>query len=238
MSGERIIPLEDVRKALAALKSPPTGGNDGGMPPDITERVVRLETGLDALKATVDKQNDKIDKLDGKIVELIDVVKKGQASFDTKFAELAGSVNTRIATLESSLGQRIAAIEGQLKQIPTFWPMIIGQAATSLIMGLTIAAGIYAAVNFGIGLPKAPPTPPPASGQPPSGVKPTIGPDFKGILKRDWDKLKDSDLWAIEQNPDLLPAAVEIRYGLSREEAERRVKEWKGKYPLEWPTPR
>jgi uncharacterized protein YjbJ (UPF0337 family) len=49
---------------------------------------------------------------------------------------------------------------------------------------------------------------------------------FKGKVKQQWGKLTDDDLDVIEGNQDLLLGKLQERYGWSKEEAERRFKEF------------
>jgi uncharacterized protein YjbJ (UPF0337 family) len=52
----------------------------------------------------------------------------------------------------------------------------------------------------------------------------------KGAVKEQWGKLTDDDLTAIEGRRDQLVGKIQIRYGVSREEAERQVAGWETKY--------
>lgn len=49
----------------------------------------------------------------------------------------------------------------------------------------------------------------------------------KGAVKEKWAKLTDDDLLAIEGNQDQLIGKIQERYGITREVAEKQVKEWK-----------
>jgi hypothetical protein len=140
----RVVHLVDHMRQRGALEGGGGGGHSGGVPPDLTERVVRLEAGLEALKATVDTQNAKIDKIGEGIEALTAAVKANQAVFEVKFAELTGNVNTRIANLESTLGQRISAVEGQLKHIPTIWTMLLGQLGACIV----VAGLVFTIIKF------------------------------------------------------------------------------------------
>ncbi len=49
----------------------------------------------------------------------------------------------------------------------------------------------------------------------------------KGAVKAKWAKLTDDDLLAIEGNQDRLVGRIQELYGITREAAEKQVKEWK-----------
>lgn len=51
----------------------------------------------------------------------------------------------------------------------------------------------------------------------------------KGAVKEKWGKLTDDDLLTIEGNQDRLIGRIQELYGITREAAEKQVKEWK--YP-------
>jgi uncharacterized protein YjbJ (UPF0337 family) len=50
---------------------------------------------------------------------------------------------------------------------------------------------------------------------------------MKGEVKRQWGKLTDDDIDQIDGNNEKLLGIVQERYGKSRDEAERDVKEWR-----------
>ena len=49
---------------------------------------------------------------------------------------------------------------------------------------------------------------------------------FKGEAKRQWGKLTNDDLDVIEGNRDKLVGKIQERYGIAKDEAERRVDRW------------
>ena len=49
---------------------------------------------------------------------------------------------------------------------------------------------------------------------------------LKGKVKEQWGDLTDDDLTVIEGKRDVLAGRVQERYGYTREEAEKRVKDW------------
>jgi uncharacterized protein YjbJ (UPF0337 family) len=49
---------------------------------------------------------------------------------------------------------------------------------------------------------------------------------LKGEAKRQWGKLTDDDLDVIEGNRDKLVGKIQERYGVAKDEAERRVDRW------------
>ena len=49
---------------------------------------------------------------------------------------------------------------------------------------------------------------------------------LKGKVKEQWGDLTDDDLTVIEGKREILSGRIQERYGYTREEAERRVKEW------------
>ena len=49
---------------------------------------------------------------------------------------------------------------------------------------------------------------------------------MKGSLKEKWGKLTDDDLSQINGNRDQLVGKLQERYGIAREEAQRRADEW------------
>jgi uncharacterized protein YjbJ (UPF0337 family) len=50
---------------------------------------------------------------------------------------------------------------------------------------------------------------------------------MKGSVKQQWAKLTDDDLSAIDGQRDRLIGKIQERYGIAREEAERRLHQWK-----------
>ena len=49
---------------------------------------------------------------------------------------------------------------------------------------------------------------------------------LKGSVKEQWGKLTDDDLTVIAGNRDKLVGKVQERYGIAKEEAQRRADEW------------
>ena len=49
---------------------------------------------------------------------------------------------------------------------------------------------------------------------------------LKGKLKAQWSDLTDDDIGMIEGRRDVLAGKIQERYGCSRDEAKKRVKEW------------
>lgn len=50
-----------------------------------------------------------------------------------------------------------------------------------------------------------------------------------GKAKQQWGKLTDDDLTEIEGQRELLAGKIQERYGYTRDEAEKYVREWEGK---------
>ena len=50
---------------------------------------------------------------------------------------------------------------------------------------------------------------------------------LKGKVKQEWGKLTDDDLDAIEGNYEILAGRLQEKYGLSRDEADKKIKEFK-----------
>lgn len=48
----------------------------------------------------------------------------------------------------------------------------------------------------------------------------------KGQMKQSWAKLTDDDLTYIEGSRDKMVGKVQERYGIARDEAEKKVSEW------------
>lgn len=51
--------------------------------------------------------------------------------------------------------------------------------------------------------------------------------EMKGKLKQKWGQLTDDELTEIEGNSEILAGKLQVRYGVTREEAERQVKEFR-----------
>lgn len=49
---------------------------------------------------------------------------------------------------------------------------------------------------------------------------------LSGSLKEKWGKLTDDDLAAAEGNSEYLAGKIQERYGIAKDEAEKRVKEY------------
>jgi len=49
---------------------------------------------------------------------------------------------------------------------------------------------------------------------------------FKGSVKQEWGKLTDDDLDIIDGQKDKLVGRLQERYGITREEATRQVRDW------------
>ena len=54
---------------------------------------------------------------------------------------------------------------------------------------------------------------------------------FKGKVKEQWGKLTDDDFDVIAGKRDQLLGRIQERHGISRDEAERQVKEWESRNP-------
>jgi uncharacterized protein YjbJ (UPF0337 family) len=52
----------------------------------------------------------------------------------------------------------------------------------------------------------------------------------KGTVKEQWGKLTDDDLLEIEGRRDRLVGTIQVRYGISKEEAEAQVGAWELKH--------
>ena len=50
---------------------------------------------------------------------------------------------------------------------------------------------------------------------------------FKGGVQKQWGKLTDDDLDVIEGDAKILVGKIQERYGISKEEAEKQVKDYK-----------
>jgi len=51
--------------------------------------------------------------------------------------------------------------------------------------------------------------------------------EMKGKLKQKWGQLTDDELTEIEGNAEILAGKLQVRYGVTREEAERQVNEFR-----------
>jgi uncharacterized protein YjbJ (UPF0337 family) len=49
---------------------------------------------------------------------------------------------------------------------------------------------------------------------------------MKGTVREKWGKLTDDDLDVVAGKQDQLAGKIQERYGITKEEAERQVKEW------------
>ena len=49
---------------------------------------------------------------------------------------------------------------------------------------------------------------------------------FKGKVKEQWGKLTDDDLARMDGNRDQLVGALQEKYGIAKDEAERQIKDW------------
>ena len=49
---------------------------------------------------------------------------------------------------------------------------------------------------------------------------------FQGQVKQQWGKLTDDDVTRVEGHRDKLVGIVQERYGISKEEADREVRDW------------
>ena len=54
---------------------------------------------------------------------------------------------------------------------------------------------------------------------------------FKGKVKEQWGKLTDDDFDVIAGKRDQLLGRIQERHGISRDEAERQVKDWEARNP-------
>lgn len=57
---------------------------------------------------------------------------------------------------------------------------------------------------------------------------------FKGKVKEQWGKLTDDDLDVIAGKRDQLLGRIQERHGLSKEEAEMQVNDWKDRNPTDF----
>ena len=49
---------------------------------------------------------------------------------------------------------------------------------------------------------------------------------LKGKVKQEWGKLTDDDLTVLDGKKDTLVGKIQERYGIEKDEAERRVDDW------------
>ena len=54
--------------------------------------------------------------------------------------------------------------------------------------------------------------------------------EYKGKAKQQWGKLTDDDLDQIEGNREELAGRLQNRYGIAKDEAERQIDEWSGRW--------
>jgi uncharacterized protein YjbJ (UPF0337 family) len=54
---------------------------------------------------------------------------------------------------------------------------------------------------------------------------------FKGKIKEQWGKLTDDDFDVIAGKRDQLLGRIQERHGISRDEAEKQVKDWESRNP-------
>lgn len=51
--------------------------------------------------------------------------------------------------------------------------------------------------------------------------------ELKGKIKQKWGQLTDDELAEIEGNAEILAGKLQVRYGVTRDEAERQVREFR-----------
>lgn len=51
--------------------------------------------------------------------------------------------------------------------------------------------------------------------------------ELKGKLKQKWGQLTDDELEEIEGNAEILAGKLQVRYGVTREEAEKQVRQFR-----------
>ncbi|MBN8772137.1 MAG: CsbD family protein, partial [Thiobacillus sp.] len=56
----------------------------------------------------------------------------------------------------------------------------------------------------------------------------------KGKFKEQWGKLTDDDFDAIEGRREQLTGKIQERYGVTRDDAEKQVKEWQNQAKDDW----
>lgn len=54
--------------------------------------------------------------------------------------------------------------------------------------------------------------------------------EFKGKIKEQWGKLTDDDMDVVEGKRDQLAGRIQQRYGCTREEAEKQVRDFESRY--------
>ena len=52
----------------------------------------------------------------------------------------------------------------------------------------------------------------------------------KGSVKKQWGELTDDEVTAIEGERDKLVGRIQERYGVAKDEAERRVRDWEATF--------
>ena len=52
---------------------------------------------------------------------------------------------------------------------------------------------------------------------------------FKGQVKQSWGKLTDDDVTYIEGSRDKMVGKIQERYGVAKDEAEKKVRDWESK---------
>ena len=57
---------------------------------------------------------------------------------------------------------------------------------------------------------------------------------IKGKVVEQWGKLTDDDLDVIAGKRELLAGRIQERYGVSRDEAEKQVEQWKSEWKKDW----
>jgi uncharacterized protein YjbJ (UPF0337 family) len=55
---------------------------------------------------------------------------------------------------------------------------------------------------------------------------------MKGSIKQQWGKLTDDDLDVINGKKDVLVGKLQERYGISKEEADKQVRDWSPRTPM------
>jgi uncharacterized protein YjbJ (UPF0337 family) len=60
---------------------------------------------------------------------------------------------------------------------------------------------------------------------------------ISGKMKQQWGKLTDDDLKIVEGNVDMLAGRLQERYGMAREEAERRIRGFEENLQMSRPKP-
>jgi len=57
---------------------------------------------------------------------------------------------------------------------------------------------------------------------------------FKGKVKEQWGKLTDDDLNVVEGKRDQLAGRIQERYGYTKEQAEKEMKDWEDTSKYKW----